>query len=470
MATVGTSCGVLRLSFEYLFMSVSNDQLIQSIGGLYEYCDSLLSQGMLAEAEIAATPAHARADWLEQTAAALFENRENLAATIVHEGIKTISEARSEVNRAHYTLKLCAEEARRIGGETVAFDQVPNGAGRSGWIEKHPVGLIAAITPFNDPLNLVVHKVGPAIAAGCPVILKPHQATPGPALKLAELFIDSGMPGNYFQVCDNTSAEAGEYLVQHSAIKMSTFTGGKATGIAIAKVAAGRPVALELGGVCATIVLADANLDIAPQRIVSGMFAAAGQNCLHVQRLLVDEVVYDSVVKEILALTARLKLGDPMNEQTDMGELISEAAAMRCDELVADAVESGGSIAAGGTRIGKAYQPTVLVDVSHTARIYHEEVFGPVTVIEKIRGIDDAVARLNQAEASLATAIFTQTLSSPFVLRKLRTGSIMVNDSTDFRIDAMPFGGPFPAGLGREGVKDAINSMTETQLICINFN
>lgn len=432
--------------------------------------NNIVDVALLAEPVMANTPKHLRAQWLEGTANSILEHKDELAASIVEEGIKTIREARSEVQRAHTTLKLCAEEAKRNTGEVIPFDQVPNGVGRLGWTEMRPVGLVAAITPFNDPLNLVVHKVGPAIAAGCPVIVKPHEATPGPAKLLIELFHKNGLPVGAFQIIEGTGAEVGRHLVEHSAVKMVTFTGGKSTGQLVANSAAGRPTALEMGGVCSTIVMADADLDSAVDRIVSGMFAAAGQNCLHVQRLLIDDAIYDTLVARLIEETKQLKLGDPMLEETDMGHLINEESAQRCASVVEDALALGGNLLTGGDYTGTSFQPTLLDNVPKTAQIYSQEVFGPITVIERINGIEEAVSILTAAEASLAVAIFTQSFKTPFLLRQIRTGSIIVNDSTDFRIDAMPFGGPFPAGLDREGVQCAIKSMSEPQMMCLNLN
>lgn len=432
--------------------------------------DRVIKKALDAEPEMGSTPAYLRATYLDDTANSLLLNKEALAITIVREGIKTIREARSEVARAYTTLKLCAEEAKRNTGEVIPFDQVQNGVGRIGWTDMRPVGLVAAITPFNDPLNLVVHKVGPAIAAGCPVIVKPHEATPSSAHQLLDLFRQNGLPEGAFQVLEGAGAEIGRQLVEHPAVKMVTFTGGKVTGQAVASSAAGRPTALEMGGVCSTIVMADANVENAATRIVSGMFAAAGQNCLHVQRVLIDDAVYDSVVQKLVEKTKQIRLGDPMSEETDMGNLISDASAVRCADILKDALRLGGRLLTGGEHTGKSFQPTLLADVPKTARIYSQEVFGPITVIERFHGLDDAVSRLAAAEASLAVAIFTQSLTAPFALRRIRTGSIIVNDSTDFRIDAMPFGGPFPAGLAREGVQSAIKSMSEPQMVCLNLN
>ncbi len=430
----------------------------------------MVKQGVAAEDVLAESPAYQRSHWLRDTAEAVRTASAELARLITREGIKTIREARGEVTRAATTLEIAAEEALRIGGETLAFDRTVAGDNRSGWTTQRPVGLVAAITPFNDPLNLVAHKVGPAIAAGCPVILKPHGRTPGPARRLRELFLESGLPEHAFQVLDDTSADAGDELVRHPAVRMLSFTGGRAVGAHIATVAEGRPVSLELGGVCASIVLADADPETTPDRLASGMFAAAGQNCLHVQRVLVATPVYEPVLERLTALAQEIRTGDPMDENTDMGPLIDDAAISRCEAFVSDAVQRGGHVVTGGKRLARGFQPTILTDTPADARIVREEVFGPITVVERIDSVDDAVARLADAEASLATAVFTRSLAPPFTLRRLRTGCIVVNDSTDFRTDDMPFGGPFPAGRSREGVRHAMADMLETQVICLNFN
>lgn len=430
----------------------------------------IVLQGVAVERPLAEIPPHVRAGWLRQVASTARRDSEPLAALIVREGIKTIREARGEVARAARTLEICAEEATRIGGESLDFGGSQAGDHRTGWTVRRPVGLVAAITPFNDPLNLVAHKVGPAIAAGCPLILKPHAKTPGPAKRLRDLFLEAGMPEGAFQVLGDTTADAGRALVENPSVRMLSFTGGRAVGTAVAASAAGRPVSLELGGICSTIVLEDADIEPASDRIASGMFAAAGQNCLHVQRVFIAEQVFEPMMQRLLNRANSVRLGDPMDEDTDMGELVDELAIRRCEDFVADAVSRGGRIATGGARERAAFLPTILTDTPPEALIHTEEVFGPITAVDRIGGIDDAVARLETADASLATAIFTRSLNPPLALRRLRTGSIVVNDSTDFRTDDMPFGGPFPAGLSREGVRYAMNSMLETQLICINLN
>ncbi|MDH5411169.1 MAG: aldehyde dehydrogenase family protein [Alphaproteobacteria bacterium] len=432
--------------------------------------DGPVRAAVLAARRMAKTPTHSRADWLELAADNIACDAEGFARIIVKEGIKTIREARSEVDRACRTLRLCAGEARRLAGDVVPFDQAPAGAGRVGWTERRPVGVIAAITPFNDPLNLVVHKVGPALAAGCAVIVKPHEATPGPAHRLGEAFQQAGLPKDAFQVIEGNGASVGRALVEHGDIDMATFTGGRVAGLAVARSAAGRPTSLEMGGVCSTIVMADADLDFAVSRLVPGMYAAAGQNCLHVQRVIVEVPVYDALRERLVARVAELRLGDPMSEETDMGYLIDEASAKRCADWLAEAVAGGARVLSGGTGGGKQFEPTLVENVPVNARLVLEEVFGPITVLERVDSLHLAVERAAVSGASLAVGIFTRSLNAPFALRSLRVGSIIVNDSTDFRIDAMPFGGPFPAGLSREGVRNAIESMTEPQLICLNLN
>lgn len=428
-----------------------------------------LAAAHAAEEEAARLPSHVRSGILATAANRVLQAQEALSTLIASEGIKTIREARREVIRCATTLRLSAEEALRLGGESIVFDQVPAGEHRTGYTLREPMGLVVAITPFNDPLNLVAHKVGPAIAAGNVVILKPHEATPLSALALAEILIEAGLPAAFLQVLPAQGTEIGDALIDDPRVRMVSFTGGRRTGEYIARRAGAKRIALELGGNCPTIVMPDAALEQAAAACASGAFWAAGQNCLHVQRILIHRDAYQRFRSAFLECVAAYRLGPKLDESTDMGCLIDERSAQRIECLLRSAVAAGATITTGGHREGTRFWPTVVEDVPHTHPLAREEVFGPVSVLSPFGTLDEAIAIANTAELGLQAAIFTSHLTNAHVaIRDLRAGAVIVNDSTDYRIDAMPFGGIRGSGVGREGVRHAVHEMSELKLICFH--
>jgi glyceraldehyde-3-phosphate dehydrogenase (NADP+) len=403
---------------------------------------------------------HRAADWI-------FENKERYATTIAREGSKTIKEARKEVLRCIETLRISAEEARRINGETISFDQMQGSEDRIGYYYRFPIGIIVAITPFNDPLNLVAHKVGPAIAAGNAIIVKPATVTPLSALLLAEAFEKAGLPPKVLSVITGYPSDMGDSLITHSAIRMISFTGGLATGKAIIQKAGLKKICMELGSNSPVIVLKDADLEEAVKSTVSGAFWAAGQNCLGVQRIYVQEDIYHDFIDKFIDRTQQYRVGDKLLEETDMGPMISEIEAKRVESWVNEAVEKGAKLLCGGKREGSFYQPTVLVNVPEDCKLATEEVFGPVVTIYNVPDLDTAISQSNRVDFGLQAGIFTRDLDKAFrAIRKLDVGGVMVNDSSDYRIDAMPFGGVKGSGLGREGIKFALQEMTEPKVVC----
>ncbi len=415
--------------------------------------------------QMAASPAWQRTEWLEAVAQEVASDAEALAECIVAEGIKTIREARREVERAATTFRLAAAEVGREAGSLVALDRMPNGTGRLGISLRRPVGVVLGITPFNDPLNLVAHKVAPALAAGNAIIVKPHEKTPSAARRLLEACHRAGLPGGAVQVFEANHNEVAA-TISDPRVAMVSFTGGRIGGAAVARAAAGKPTSLELGGIASTIVMADAEIDQAVPLIVSGMFAAAGQNCLHVQRVLIENEVYDAVLDGLVGLTRKLRLGDRRDPATDMGRLIDAVALKRCADWVAEAIAHGARLETGGTVEGETFAPTILSNVPTRCRIVREEVFGPCTVVERFKTLDEAIASAARTGPALAAGIFTQSLDAPQRAAALPVGHVVVNDTSDFRVDHMPFGGPGAAGLGREGIADAVQAMTERVLIC----
>ncbi len=416
-------------------------------------------------------PTHQRMAMLSRAADAIASRHAEFARTIAREGIKTIREARKEVTRAIDTLRLSAEEARRITGETIPFDQRPGSENRFGYYVREPIGIVGAITPFNDPLNLVAHKVGPALAAGNAIIVKPHSATPLSALKLAEVIHDTGLlPSGGLQVITGRGSEIGDTLVADPRVRLISFTGSRATGEGIMRRVGLKKVGMELGSNAPVIVMPDADLELALAANVSGAFWAAGQNCLHVQRLLVHDAIYDQFVPRFVAAAQTYRVGDKLDEATDMGCLINETEARRVEQWVAEAVAAGATLLCGGRRTGTFYAPTVLADVPPFCHVAREEVYGPVTVIQRFRSLDEALQLANDVNYGLQAGIFTRDLQTALrAASELHCGGVMVNESTDYRIDAMPFGGVKGSGLGREGVKFAVQEMTEPKVVCFNL-
>ena len=391
-----------------------------------------------------------------------------LAGLISAEGSKTINEATREVLRATETLRLTAELADRLSGETLPTDNTPRAEGRVGWFTREPLGVVAAITPFNDPLNLVVHKVAPALMAGNVVALKPAQATPLSSLAFAEILFSAGVPWDRLAVLPGAGRETGDALVRDPRVDLVSFTGGRQTGNTIARAAGAKKLLMELGGNCAVIVLADANLDDAAAGIVDGAFGCAGQNCVSVQRVFVADPVWGDLVDSVVRRTHELKVGSKSSMETDVGPMIDEPAARRVEQLVANACKTGGAIRVGGHRSGTFFEPTVLTDVGPAARLLAEEVFGPVVSIEPFSDLDDAIAQVNKSDYGLHAGVFTSSIDAALeVACRLRVGGVMINDTSDFRIDAMPFGGVRGSGIGREGVRFTLEAMTEPKVVIV---
>lgn len=415
-------------------------------------------------------PVHERIHILEKTADFIAENNEGFARTIALEGSKTIAEARSEVKRAIQTIKISAEESRRLKGETINFDQNIGSENKVGYYQRFPMGVIGAITPFNDPLNLVAHKIGPAIASGNAIVLKPASATPLSALKLAEAFVEAGLPEGYLSVLTGSGREIGDTLITHPAVKMVTFTGGSEAGGKITQRVGTKKVSMELGSNSPVIVLEDADLPKAVHSCCSGAFSAAGQNCIGVQRVYVEKTVYPQFLDALVESTALLRTGDKMEERTDMGPMINEKEAERVASWVEEAAMAGAKVEIGGIREGSFYYPTVMTNVPITAKIAKEEIFGPVVIVELVQDLDEAIERSNDVNYGLQAGIFTNDINKAFkAIGKMDVGGIMINDSSDYRIDEMPFGGTKGSGIGREGVRFSMESMTEQKVVCFNL-
>jgi len=414
-----------------------------------------------------ALPAFERARILAAVGRVVEERSDYFAHMIAREGSKTIREARKEVSRCVNTLRSCAEEARRIHGETIPFDNFPGGEQRRGYFERVPVGVVLAITPFNDPLNLVAHKLGPAIAAGNAVILKPATVTPLSALELTRAFVDAGLPQLTLQTLTGRGSAIGDPLVSDERVRMISFTGGVEAGRHITSRAGIKKIGMELGSNSPVIVWQDADITWAVESCVSGAFWAAGQNCIGVQRIYIHEEVFAKFRDDFVARAASYTIGDKLDEATDMGPMITEQEADRVVQWVRAATQAGAEVLTGGGHSGALVQPTVLEGVPRSAQVHCQEVFGPTVNLYSIRDEDEAIAEANSLPFGLHAALFTQNVDMAFRLaNRLQCGGVMINDSTDYRLDTMPFGGIKYSGLGREGVRFSIEEMTETKVVC----
>lgn len=413
-------------------------------------------------------PRHKRASILEGAAQIIESRREAFAETIVREAGKTIVQARKEVLRCVNTLKLSAEEAKRNAGEIVPFDAYVGSEQRQGWFTREPLGIITAITPYNDPLNLVAHKLGPAIAGGNAVLLKPSNLTPFSSINLVDALVEAGLPPGIITVVHG-DREIVTALVSARDVRMVSFTGGFATGEAISRKAGLKKLAMELGGNAPVVVMNDCDFEKAVEGCVSGAFWAAGQNCIGAQRVLVQAELYERFRDAFVAATNKLTAGDPLKEDTDVGPMISKDVAERTEAAVNDAIAAGAKLLCGHKREGSLYHPTVLEGTPVTCRLWHEEVFAPVVMLAPFATLDEAVELANEPEYSLHAGIFTSNLNVALeAAGRIEAGGVMINDSSDYRFDAMPFGGSKYGSMGREGVRFAYEEMTQPKVVCIN--
>ncbi|AXI30617.1 aldehyde dehydrogenase [Priestia megaterium] len=407
---------------------------------------------------------------LMKAAELLLSRQEEFAEILAVEVGKSIRESRGEVERAATTLQISAEEAKRIHGEGVPVESAQGSENRMAFTVKVPVGVVAAITPFNVPINLVCHKLGPAIAAGNSVVLKPAEVTPICALKLAELMEEAGLPKGRLQVLTGDGAEIGEWLLENQDVNMFTFTGSPRVGELIRSKAGLRKVSLELGNNSATVVHKDADLEKAASLISQKSFNNAGQVCISVQRIYVHTNIYTAFVNKLKEKTEKLVVGNPMDEQTDIGPMIRLKEAERVEKWVKEAVEEGAKIELGGKRDGAFYLPTILTNVNDEMKVCRQEVFGPVVAIARYDEIDEVISKVNDSDYGLQAGLFTNDLQFAMkAAREIEVGGLIVNDASAYRVDHMPYGGVKKSGNGKEGPKYAIEEMTEERIIVLNL-
>jgi acyl-CoA reductase-like NAD-dependent aldehyde dehydrogenase len=433
-----------------------------------EYVSLAIAAGSEALGALETLPSHKRGDILDSISHSLREMETRFAETIALEAGKPIKQALVEVRRAQQTFKFAAACARDIEGATIPLDASIGSESKYGFFIRVPAGLVAAISPFNFPLNLVAHKVAPAIAAGCPVILKPASYTPLTSYLLAEIIDKTDLPPGGFNLLFGSGSDVGMALVGSGNIRAVTFTGSPEVGLAISQKAGVKRLILELGSNSAAIVDKTADIDYAVPRLAMGAFAYAGQICISVQRIYVAKEVFNDFIKAFIPQVEKLVSGNPLDEKTDIGPLISEFDAKRVESWVKEATDGGAKILKGGNRQGLFYEPTVLTQTSPDMKVINREIFGPVVCVESFNNIDDAIAMTNNSMYGLQAGIFTKNIDSVNeAIHGLKVGGVIINDVPTYRADNMPYGGVKMSGLGREGLKYAIEELTDMRMIVI---
>jgi acyl-CoA reductase-like NAD-dependent aldehyde dehydrogenase len=420
---------------------------------------------------MAKMPAYERANILNNLSRLLAERSEEAARIIALEAAKPITMARAEVDRSVETYKFAAEEAKRIHGETIPLDAAPGGEGRVAYTVREPLGVIGAITPFNFPMNLVAHKVGPAIAAGNTVVLKPATQTPLSSFFLAELLQEAGLPAGALNVVTGSGRVVGEKIVTDDRISVITFTGSPTVGIGIRNKAGLKRTTLELGSNAAVIIDKGVDIDSIISRCVSGAFSNQGQVCISLQRVYAHEAVYDEFVEKFLAETKKLKIGDPLDPETFVSALISSQDVQRTLNWIEEAEQAGATIATGGNAEGNVLHPTVVLEGDASLKVSCQEVFAPIVVINRIASVKEGIEKVNDSRYGLQAGIYTENVRTALdAAEQLHVGGVMINDIPTFRVDHMPYGGVKESGTGREGIKYAIEEMTELKLVIWNRN
>jgi len=405
---------------------------------------------------------------LRLIAAGISARKDEFAKTIALEAAKPVSLARGEVERAISTFNWAAGEAERFTGDVVPIDVQPNGRGKTAWTQRIPRGVIYGITPFNFPINLVAHKVAPALAAGNAIIIKPSQRTPLTALLLGEVFMTSGLPESALQIVP-MDVKYMDSVLEDERIAMISFTGSAAVGWELKQKAGKKAVALELGGNAPVIVDETADIERSVDKTLTGAFAYAGQICISVQRVYIQESVFNDWTEKLVDGAKRLIKGDPLDEQTQLSVMIDENAAKKAEGWVKEAVDNGATVLYGGGRDGQMLEATIITDTDPEMRVVSEEIFAPVVVVEKFTDFAEAVDMANNSKYGLQAGVFTRDLANMnYAAENLEYGGVIVNDVPTFRVDNMPYGGSKDSGFGREGVRYAMEEMSEIKLIVVS--
>ncbi len=433
-----------------------------------EDVEAAVEAAQVASEVMAEMSAHRRGEILRKAAELIRARREEFARIIAAEAGKALKFARVEVDRAVSTFTVASEEAKRIHGETVPMDAVPAGEGYFGFWVRRPVGVVAAITPFNFPLNLVAHKVAPAIAAGNAVVLKPASATPLTAVLLCRILEEAGLPPGALNLVVGPGSTVGEWLVSDPRVAKVSFTGSAPVGRRIVELAGIKKVTLELGNTSPVIVAPDVDLDFVARRCAVGAYYNSGQVCISVQRIYALPRVYEPFLERFVHATEEMVVGDPLDERVDVGPMIDEREARRIEAWVEEALAGGARVLTGHRRERAVYWPTVLTDVRPDMKVVAQEAFAPVASVIRCDDFEDALNQANATEYGLQAAVFTRDVDRVFrAIRRLNFGGIIINDTPAYRADHMPYGGVRGSGIGREGVRYAIEEMTNVQMVVI---
>ncbi len=424
-----------------------------------------ISKAEQAKAAMRLLPSFKRSEILLQVRDMLQADREGFAETIAQEAGKPIRNARVEVDRSISIFTIAAEEAKRLPKEYISLDWTPAGTGKEGLVKFFPAGIVAGIAPFNFPLNLAVHKIAPAIAAGCPIILKPSGSTPLSTLKLAQLINTTPLPKGGLSVIP-MDRETGNRLVTDERIAVLSFTGSPDVGWKMKDTAGKKKVVLELGGNAGIIVSDSCDLQTALQKSVVSAFSYAGQTCIHAQRIYVQRSIFKTFTDQFIQKVKNLSLGDPLHENTDMSVMIDLSNAVRVEEWIKEAVDQGAVVLAGAERKQNLFYPTVLTQTNNRMKVCKKEIFGPVVTIDPFDDIEEAIARINDSDYGLQVGVFTDRITEMYkAFEEIEVGGVIINDGPSFRVDHMPYGGIKNSGFGREGVKYAILDMMEPKIL-----
>ncbi len=424
-----------------------------------------------AEDVMADMPSYKRAEILTRTAVLIRERADDLAKTIAAEAGKAMKYARIEVDRAINTFTIASEEAKRMHGETIPLDAVAAGDGYFGFTVRRPVGVIAAISPFNFPINLVAHKLAPAIASGNTIVLKPASSTPLTAVKLCQIIQEAGLPAGALNLVVGSGSTVGEWLITDPRVDKITFTGSPEIGRHILSVAGIKKVTLELGNTSPVVVAPDADLDFVAKKCAVGAYANSGQMCISVQRIYSQKQVYEPFTEKFVNATNGMIVGDPLDERVDVGPMIDSKEVARIESWVNEARGDGAKVLTGGRREGAVYYPTVLTNVTADMNVVAEEAFAPVASIISCDDFEESLRQANDTKFGLQVGVFTNDVNRIFkAIKRLNFGGVIVNDTPTFRVDQMPYGGNRQSGLGREGVKFAMEDMTNLQMVAIRLN
>lgn len=442
------------------------------VGQTYLAGPEILQQAVQAaqrvSAELSVLPSHCKYKALMQISEEMYALRYQFAELIVNEAGKPLKYALAEVDRSIQTFKIAAEESKRIQAEYMSLDWTLAGEGKEGLMKYFPAGIVAGISPFNYPLNLAVHKIAPAIAAGCPIILKPSSSTPLSTLFLARLIAHTSLPAGAVSILP-MDRSTGNIMVSHPEIAVLSFTGSPEVGWKMKKEAEKKKVILELGGNAGVIVASNKNMEQTVKKCVSGSFAFSGQVCIHTQRIYVLQAIFFDFIDSFVKETKKLKVGNPMDTETDISGMIDLPNAIRVENWIEQAVHNGATILSGGKRKDNFVEPTILTGTKENMHVCADEVFGPVVVVEPVSSFEEAVSRINSGRFGLQAGVFTDSISQMnYAFNTLKVGGVILNDIPTFRVDHMPYGGVKDSGSGREGVKYAMLDMMEPRLLVKN--